>query len=400
MNKRLCHDWLDTYMSYTSNSEPPTLFRTWVGISVIAAALQRKCRLNWGMLTFYPNLYILLIGPSGTRKGTAMYPGQDLLRSIDIPMAADATTLQALIRRLKENNSSTFDPETGITELHSSMTIFSKEFTVFLGYKNDELIAALCDFYDCDNKWKYDTKGAGTDEINGLWVNLLGATTPDLVASSMPTDAIGGGLTSRIIFVVEEKKAKTVAMPVLSEKQEQEKVDLLVDLENIAMLMGSFKYSKEIESFWTTWYEKTDSMPPAIPDPKFSGYVQRRPNHVIKLAMILCVSRSNDMILQVQDFHRAIKLLEQTELKMPGVFSKMTGQNPIGSLIPNILSYLANVQEVSFNKMLADFYIDADEITLVRLLDSMDKMGYLQITYRGEQPTLIKFLGDPNEKAA
>ena len=131
MPSRKIDDWLDAYMEYTSNSEPPTLFRKWTGISVIAAALQRKCYVDWGMLTFYPNLYIILVGPSGTRKGTAMYPGQDLLRELGIPLAADATTLQALIRRLKETNNTQINPDTGVPVFHSSMTIFSKESKYF-----------------------------------------------------------------------------------------------------------------------------------------------------------------------------------------------------------------------------------------------------------------------------
>ena len=392
MPKRKCDDWITTYMHYTENSEPPTLFRKWVGISVIAAALQRKCRLEWGMLTFYPNLYVLLIGPSGTRKGTAMYPGQDLLRELSVPMAADATTLQALIRRLKENNSSTYDADTGLTEFHSSMTIFSKEFTVFLGYKNDELIAALCDFYDCDAKWKYDTKGAGTDEINGLWVNLLGATTPDLISSSMPVDAIGGGLTSRIIFVVEKKKAKTVAMPKLNDEQIKAKSDLFLDLESIALLMGRFKYSDEVVSFWTKWYEATDLAPPVFTDHKFAGYVQRRPNHVIKLAMIMSVSRSNSMILEVRDLEQAIALLAETEINMSDVFDQM-GENPIGNMIPKILTYMKYAKEVDFGMLLTDFYSDIDEWALNNLLGSMERMGYLKIIYSGTK-TIVRYTGD------
>ena len=57
MSKRKLSDWLDAFMEYTENSEPPILYRKWVGLSCIAAALMRKVYIEWGTaLTWYPNL--------------------------------------------------------------------------------------------------------------------------------------------------------------------------------------------------------------------------------------------------------------------------------------------------------------------------------------------------------
>ena len=96
-------DWLEGYVKFTSNSEPPELFHIWTALSVLAASLQRKCSLPWGTLTFYPNLYVVLIAPSGkARKGTAMGPGMDLLEDLGIKMAAESTTRESLIRELKK----------------------------------------------------------------------------------------------------------------------------------------------------------------------------------------------------------------------------------------------------------------------------------------------------------
>ncbi len=395
MSDRKLTDWLDSYMEYTDNSEPPVLFRLWTAISVLAAALQRKCYVDWGMLTFYPNLYIILVGPSGTRKGTAMYPGQDLLRELGVSLAADATTLQALIRRLKETNSTQLSPETGLPVFHSSMTIFSKEFTVL--YKNDELIASLCDWYDCDAKWKYDTKNSGTDEILGVWVNMIGATTPDMVRSSLPLDAIGGGLTSRIIFVAEQNKAKTVAMPFLSEEQLAIKHQLFADLEKISMLVGRFKCTKNFMEYWVEWYTRIDSSPPIFDSSKFSGYMQRRPNHAMKLSMIMSISRSSEMVLRQKDLERAIKLMEITERNMPTVFDGV-GENPVASLVPRITAFMSIQKQVGYDVLMRYFYQDIDDFNMDKLLRSMENMGYLKLTYTGTSPTLITYLGIPTNK--
>ena len=64
------------------------------------------------------------------------------------------------------------------------------------------------------DQWKYQTKGAGTsDYIDNVWVNILGGTTPGLLQSTIPVDAIGSGLTSRMVFVYADKKGKVIPTP-------------------------------------------------------------------------------------------------------------------------------------------------------------------------------------------
>lgn len=54
-------DWLTSFLEFTENSEPPPTYRLWTALSVIAACLRRKVKLDLGMLTFYPNFYIILV---------------------------------------------------------------------------------------------------------------------------------------------------------------------------------------------------------------------------------------------------------------------------------------------------------------------------------------------------
>ncbi len=186
---------------------------------MIASAMRRKCYLNWGIYKFYPNMFIILVGPPGkARKGTAMNPAKKHLANLQIKTAAEATTKEALIRRIAESSDTYNEAKKGMIgmQTHCSLTVFAEELTVFLGYSNRELMAHLADWFDCSAKWTYDTKGAGTDEITNLWVNILGATTPELMQATMPMELMGGGLSSRMIFVYAPKKGKRTAFPGLS----------------------------------------------------------------------------------------------------------------------------------------------------------------------------------------
>lgn len=320
---RKVSDWIDKYLDFTDNSEPPTTYKKWTAISVIASVLQRKVYLEWGPITFYPNMYVVLVGPSGRcRKGTAMGIGHKFLKDIGIPLAAEATTREALINSLEEsgtkNNFSVGSD--GTLYDHSSLTIFSPELVVFLGYNNLQLISDLTDWYDCRDSWEYRTKNSGVNVINGVYVNLLGATTPDLIRSSLPQDAVGGGLSSRMIFVSEWEKSKVVPFPFLTDDHITMYEDLKHDLEDIYQLRGGFKITANFKQAWYDWYTNAEKNPPFRDNPKFEGYVNRRGNHVLKLCMILSAAESSNMVLNSSIIEKAIVTLEEVEKKMPSVF--------------------------------------------------------------------------------
>jgi len=389
-------DWIDAFMLYTENTEPPVLYRKWTAISVIAAALQRKCRVEWGTsLVFYPNLYIVLVGPSATGKGTAMSPGLDLLEDLKhIRIAAQSTSLQALIRRLKETNFNDPDLETGEMQMHSSMTIFSKEFTVFLGYHNRELMSALCDWYDCDRHWTYETIARKKEEIVGVWVNLIGGTTPDLIQSSMPLDAIGGGLTSRIIYIYEEKKSKLVPLPMQSQKERELYTTLLHDLEKICMFSGCFKYTTDLMDAWTEWVNYNEANPPAL-GKKFDGYLGRRRTHVMKLSMIMSASRNSDdpMVITRDDFERALRTLEAAETKMPLTF-KGVGHSDKAGLLRDVLAYLLTLKtdEIPFHMYAEYFQDDMDKFEMDRMLSTLEALNKVCVVRYPQKESVIKIL--------
>ena len=386
-------DWIDGYLEFVENSEPPILYKEWVGISTIAAVLQRKVHINWDTKK-YPNMYIVLVGSSGRmRKGTAMYPAQKFLRSLQIKMAAEAITREALIRELMKTTDNMTDPVTQKIILHSSLTVFSKELTVFLGYNNAQLMSDMADWYDCDDQWTYRTKTQGEDEINGVWVNMIGATTPDLLRTTLPVDAIGGGLTSRIVFVYEDKKHKLVPLPFLQNHDHDLEQKLTEDLTEIGMLSGEFTYTKAFTDLWVDWYVAQEKDQPFKNEHVFDGYVSRRPTHILKMCMILNASRSSKMNIDRQDLERAIKLLDRTEIKMPNTFRGVGGSD-IAGLNAKIIAVMHNAppEGFQFRELLHMFVNDADKETLMRALSTLHASDFLSVSQKPGGAVMIKKL--------
>jgi hypothetical protein len=395
-------DWIDGFMLLTENSEPPMLYRKWCAISTIASALQRKCKLELGIsLTIYPNFYIVLVGPSAAGKGTAMKYAYDIIEQVSaIRLSAQATSLQALIRRMKETNLTDVDVASGKQIFHSSLTIFSEEFTVFLGYHNRELMASLCDWYDCKNRWTYDTIKRDEEEVIGVWVNILGATTPDNIQSSLPLEAIGGGLTSRIIFVFEEQRDKLVVFPSATAREIELQHMLIKDLEQISFMGGNFRLTEDAAAAYSEWCYRAVANPP-FKDKKFDGYVGRRRNHLLSLSMVCSASRSNDMVLKSEDIVRASQILNEVENKMALTFRGI-GRSDISSLIGDAVTFFENslTDEIPIWQFARHFECNMDKFTMDRVLATIQTSGYIHIVKKpGVGTVIVKKDDSKNEQS-
>jgi len=393
MAERNLEDWLDSYIHYCHDSEPQLKYHQWCGVSVMASALQRKCRLSWGSLTFYPNFYIALVGPPGkARKGTAMDFARSFVDDLNVPMAADANSRQALIRRMKEcTDVSVGSRDDCYMETHSSLTVFSPELTVFLGYANKELMSDLCDLYDCRKKFEYDTIARGSEEIISPFLNIIGATTPELLQLTLPEQSVGSGLPSRIIFVYEHGIRRRVVCPFFTESPEGKELrkNLLEDLHKVKALTGNFKVTREFVNRWADFYGNYPETCPFDPQ-RFGFYWERRPGHIMKLSMIMSASRTDRMLITEDDLNRAITFITETERKMPYTFAGM-GRVDKADVINRVMSFIARKKEVKFDVLMSEFYRDLERFEMDQIIGTLRSMKFISVTEK-LGTTLIKHL--------
>jgi hypothetical protein len=334
-------------------------------------------------LNFFPNLYIVLVSqPGRCRKGTAIGFGVDFLVKLNIKLSADSITRESLIRKIRGGYDTDIDPNTGSMTSHSSYTIVSPELTVFLGHHNYQLLMDLTDWFDCgkgpDGIWEYSTKGKGEDRIIGIWINLLGATTPQLISSALPLDAIGGGLTSRIIFIYANKQ-RIAPIPHLSERQLKLRDMLYHDLEIIRMLNGNFTVSDDFIERWIEWYSHQAEHPP-FTDSSLSKYCTRRGTHVMKLSMVMNACRTSDMHLTAQDLNKAIETLEGAEPFMPNVF-RSVGASPYAQITAEIMQEVGIEGRITYKDLYMRHLHDvADSSVFDAILKSLERVGFLQVT--------------------
>lgn len=393
MATRKLGDWLTAYLEYVQDTEPPKSFHTWVGISMIAGALQRRVWTQYGHSMLYPNLYVILVGKSGgARKGTAMKIGRDILNDVqNISVVAESITREKLIQKLSElSGASSFgirpNSDSGTVErsqAQAAITCFSEELAVFLEQKDIKFLSNLTDFYDSHDEWKYETKNRGESHIHGICFNLLGATAPDWMQSMLPQEAVGGGFTSRCIFIFEERKGKSVAEEPYTNWHKERRGELIHDLNIIANLSGPYTLSPEAREMYNEWYlaedKKISRGEYPIDDPRFVGYCERRANHIRKLMMICVASRSNQQVIEAVDFNRAKSLLIAAEKKMPKAFGGL-GRSAYSEAVELVLDYLIVHKKCTRRDLMRQYYRDIDSQTLRVVEEVLEHMKIVKIS--------------------
>lgn len=401
---RELRDWLESYLDYTENSESPLSYHTWCGLSVIAGALQRRAYLKWGLgQIIYPNLYVVLIGPSGrTRKGVSLGIAKDFLKQIKtVSIAPESSSgRQAMILAMKRSFANFQDPTDGKVKFHCAITAFSEELSVFLGQGDIAYLSNLTDWYDSKDDWEYETVGRGKDTLQGLCLNLMGGTAPDWIQSMIPPEAVGGGFTSRVIFVVEERKRKIVPEHFVTPEEQALQGVLIRDLERISKLAGEVKFTEEGKKLYTDWYIDQDTQlslgNPVIDDTRFSGYCERRATHIRKLMIICSASRGDDLTIRAEDFVRAKGLLEAVEVNMGKTFGGF-GKARNSDVTENIKNYIQHMGISTRKSIMAKFYRDIDPMGLSVIEQTLEQMGVVKVELKpaiGDK--VYRWIGDKN----
>jgi hypothetical protein len=282
---------------------------------------------------------------------------KDFLHEIDVQLSSDSLgSIQTLYKELMDAVDN-YRADDGVILEHRSLSVWSEEFQVFLRDRDPILISNLTDLFDCPKRWKYSTLKRGLEDLSKCWLTMFGAITPTLLQSSLSRDAVGGGLISRIIFVVGYGKAKKVPVPFLS-REERELRELLVeDLATIKQLKGPFKPTEQYVEAYTKWYMSSESNA-GVDSDKFVGYNERRALHLQKICMVISASQRDDMLLTSDHFNRALYVLKHTEREMPNAFYGL-GRGVHSDVLSDLMQYIQANGRASWQQIIKRFQLDA-----------------------------------------
>ena len=352
--------WLKAYVEHTRISEAPDSFHFWTGVATIAGALRRRVWIDELTHQWVPNFYIVLVGPPGVvTKSTTVGLGMRILRKLKgINFGPEATTWQKLTDALQAASETiTYTDKKGqiLKKEMACITCEVSELGTFFRFDDDPFMSVLIDLWDGKEKpWSYSTIGRGETIIPNPWLNIIGATTPAWLRQNFPEHMIGGGLTSRTIFVFAEQKRRLIAYPsqeTLPGDYWETERKLAEDLMVIGTLVGEYSLTKEAREWGSAWYAKHwSSTPLHMASERYGGYKARKQGHMHKLAMVLAAAQRSELLIEKEDLEMADKLLGVVEPDMIKVFESIGVVDEVKN-VSELLSFVKTYGWIEVNQL-------------------------------------------------
>lgn len=387
-------DWLSAYLAFTEGTEAPRIMHFWCGVSCIAACLRRKVWIDMKRFKWYPNFYIIFVAPPGIiSKTTTMDMGMDLVKQVPgVKFGPDVVTWQALVTAFAAAQEDFMYASDGnLAEAQylpmSPITLASGELGNLLNPQDRDLVNLFIALWDGRATFEKITKGSGNDIVSAPWINMIGCTTPHWIADNMPSATVGGGFTSRCVFVYADRKETFIAYPDEHTRPDYEEfaASLRADLEYMSTaLVGPVTLSDGARKWGREWYEKMwATHNQRIDDDRLDGYLARKQTHMHKLAMILSISRGDDLTITEVDLQLANTMLEATEKDLDKVFSRI-GRSEESLQAERLVSYLRRRGKCGYRD--AYHYIHSyfpDFRDFEGILNGLIKSGQILLKFEG-----------------
>lgn len=394
-------NWLKSYMEFTRDSESPSNFHFWTGVSTLAGALRRRVWIDMKKFQWTPNFYIILVGPPGVAaKSTSMSMGMSLLAKVPgIRFGPESMTWQKLAVSLSEAIEHVdWTDKAGVKQPPVPMscnTVVASELGMMLRPDDDQLLSFLIRMWEGQKEtFRHETKTSGSTAIENPWLNIISATTPTWLKENFPPSMIGGGLTSRIVFVYGD--AKRGLVPYVDEiipDDEYRRLQqyLIEDLIEVSKLAGSFELSPFARQWGHAWYKEhnnPDLRPAHLSSERFSGYLARKQTHLHKLAIIVAASKRNALVIEEDDLKEADAIITDNEKDMIKVFESIglvEQRNHINEIISTVRFAGFLTSNGLWSRVMSSMSLkDFEEAVKAAM-----KSGHLQIQHRGAQQGVV-----------
>lgn len=311
-----------------------------------------------------------------------MNPAISLLREAgSANIMSDRVTMEFVLEKLSKGFPRMSQNGTGAVKIgtESSALIVSSELSVFIT-ASQFTITCLTDLWDCrEGTYQYGTRGKGEWNINEPIVGLLGASAQEWLVKSIPADAVGGGFTRRVNFVLGKDIQRA---PISKDLWEAKKSLLIEDLRYIGQIHGCFRLSPQADRLFRKYQDLCE--PDEFDDMASSVYKASKWTNAAKLAQVLSISRSDNLVINELDFQMAIDKIEDVAKDLKIVF-RSVGESSLASASDRVIKMLEAKGYVSRSEMLAANWRNFTPNELDVILATFRESGLLGERYVGSK---------------
>lgn len=369
--------FMSDYMLYNSGNEANPNYHMWAGLSALSSIVSRRVWIDMGYFRIYPNLYVVLLGPPGNGKTTAMSTAKGLIRFLgmeNIPYSAECQTKESLVLELSNYEKRFILPEPEKPYVYTPISIFVTELSQFIGVDPARMIDFLTTVFDQDF-YDLKTKNKGSQLIVGPFVTMCACTTPEWITSYLKMDVITGGFSRRALFVLEDANTnKRIAFPVITPEMQAAWERMIEHAHKLFCICGPITWAPEAREFYKNWYEtRTISTDPLIQWFDKTSFIQ-----ILKVAMLLGLSESPpSRVMKLEYLNLAMDLINLMKQNLPKVFMGL-GRNEMNQArmrIINVLNICGGIltEKSLFARVYQDLPRGGSQMEFNNLLSDMEK---------------------------
>jgi hypothetical protein len=310
--------FLRDFMEYNSGNECPRPYVLWTGYGLLSAAMGRRIRLEVDWLYITPDLYILIIGDTGSKKTAAMDIGLDILRRAvpDISLSGDNETYQGIITYLDSDNSTRFYANgTGQPLSYKPYCIFASELMDYLQLNPVAMVTFLTGVY---GRKAYIYRLKNEDRVlENPYVMMCACSTPTWLTDQIKAKQFAEGYGRRSIIACGAKVVRK--QPIMTPEHRVAGERCVERLKQCLRICGPMLPTKEaIEWFWK-WYT-------ALKDPEdffIKNWYSTLNINLLKVAMLTSVSERDDRVITLDHMQLSLELLREVEKNLPMVTERL-----------------------------------------------------------------------------
>lgn len=324
----------DLYVEYASEiTDAPTLYAQWLGYLVVSCVLNKSVWMDYGgFMKLYPNLYLLIIGPSSVyRKSFSQRLAASIVREIyDEFQLVDFSSRESFISEMARQDRQPAGCGLMLIDEMAGFMARVKTSPHFAGMIQDLSSAFTADTIERRVGVKEDEKQVY--RVVDPFLNISAACSYDWLTKSVETSDLTGGFLARFLWIVAPEKAST-HWSEAKQGDVSKRAWIVERLNQIKTLIGKMVWHAEAKAFWDWWYSDFRERNKGG---RWDANFERMTNQVRKVAM---VNAAQDMrlIIEHRDLEDAVKMAEPLVDHLHDV---AIGENPEEILRQRILHYM------------------------------------------------------------
>jgi len=322
------------YLDWTRDQESPAQFHFGAATTTIAASLGRQPLIEWGARPLYPNIYSLLVGPTGARKGAAIDRAVRLVEgAMGTYVLPTEGTHQGFASALRARGEATFGAS-------SDGLIIAPEFSVLMSKDQNkaDLVKWLTDWYDCPDSWERALRGEPDYKLFNLCVSVLGGSNIEWLRT-MPAHAITGGFFPRILlFYTPDRRHSNYDPKFNADLELKMRRDLAAVKSRVPETIG---FSAEAAAYMKHWYEgELDAAYRATTDEQARAWLARKQAAVMKLAVVWQLADGGPTkVIEERWLAQARGVVDWTDQAVWAVYGAL-GVSPEGMIVEEVRTFI------------------------------------------------------------